>query len=542
MSAVSPVPAHSQDGTWSSLSGASSPSVRREYAGVYDRDNKRYIIFGGFNGDYVNTYFLFNEVWTLSLEGTPTWTQLSIPGTVPGERHSPQWGYDPTRNRVLIFGGYGSHLPGAPYAYLDDVWELSLSGTPTWTEIHPTGTPPSGRLAGAAVYDPMRQRFIGFGGTVGTPVDTWILNLNDEASWDTTATDGTTPNGGYGMTSVYDAKEDRMIIFGGSVSAGYYGVNNNVYELRLRPETPQWNYIDTSGLPPVARRSGTAIFDPMRNRMVIFGGWDSTENGTASFLGDTWALSFDGQPTWTQLAPAGTVPTGRDAMSAAYDPVNDRMVVFGGWSGAQMLGDTQFLSWGETSSDAVLTADQVATTGSGGKAHVEWSVLDATGVNAAIYRRTPAGKWTSLATGQVSGGRLVYTDAAVTAGTTYDYMMVVGSERGETFGGQTQVQGLSPTGVGPQGPAVLGLRSVAPNPVVDRMTVSFTLASSQSAKLELLDVAGRHVLDREVGSLGAGPHQVDLGTRGTVPAGLYFLRLTQGGHSAATRVVVSGAR
>ena len=83
---------------------------------------------------------------------------------------------------------------------------------------------------------------------------------------------------------------------------------------------------------------------------------------------------------------------------------------------------------------------------------------------------------------------------------------------------------------------------MAPNPVVDRMSVSFTLATAQAARLELMDIAGRHVLDREVGSLGAGAHQVDLNTRGTVPAGLYFLRLTQGGQTASTRVVVSGAR
>ena len=85
---------------------------------------------------------------------------------------------------MLIFGGYGRHYPNSSfYEYLNDVWELSLNGTPHWTELFPSGQTPSGRLAGAAVYDPMRQRFVGFGGTINAPVDTWVLNLRGQANW-----------------------------------------------------------------------------------------------------------------------------------------------------------------------------------------------------------------------------------------------------------------------------------------------------------------------------------------------------------------------
>src|SRR5262249_31795648 len=100
------------DGTWSGLTdGDGAPGPRREYAAIYDAANQRYLLFAGFNGDTQGTYILFNEVWTLSLDplGTPTWTHLDIPGSGPGARHSPQWGYDAARNRLLVFGGYGSH-------------------------------------------------------------------------------------------------------------------------------------------------------------------------------------------------------------------------------------------------------------------------------------------------------------------------------------------------------------------------------------------------------------------------------------------------
>src|SRR5262245_16202179 len=155
-------PASAQNGTWTSLPPAPGPGLLREYGAIFDREHQRYLLFFGRSGTQSQPYILFNDVWALDVSGTPTWSHIAISGTVPGERHSPQWGYDAARNRVLIFGGYGRHYPASPYAYLNDVWELSLSGAPQWTELFPAGQTPTGRLMGAAVYDPMRQRFVGF--------------------------------------------------------------------------------------------------------------------------------------------------------------------------------------------------------------------------------------------------------------------------------------------------------------------------------------------------------------------------------------------
>jgi hypothetical protein len=74
------------------------------------------------------------------------------------------------------------------------------------------------------------------------------------------------------------------------------------------------------------------------------------------------------------------------------------------------------------------------------------------------------------------------------------------------------------------------------------MSVSFTLPSGAPAALELLDVAGRRLLWREVGTLGAGSHRVDLAAGGQVPPGLYFVRLSQAGHVASSRVAIAGLR
>ena len=536
---VTPGSARAQDGTWSPQTTNATPGPRREYASIFNRANQCYVFFGGFNGNNQGLKILFNDVWQLSASGTPAWTQISFTGSVPGERISPQWGYDAARTRMLMFGGYGRHHPVDPLAYLDDVWELSLNGTPHWTELFPSGQAPSGRLAGAAVFDPLRQRFVGFGGTIGVPVDTWTLNLRGQANWQHVSAIGAAPNGGYAMTSVYDAKGDRMLMFGGSTNDNYYGANNDVWELDLHG-TPTWNKVVTLGTPPQARRSGTAIWDPLRNRMVIYGGFDAI-SGSDQFLADTWALDFNSPvPTWSQLVPAGTTPQKRASYNGAvYDLIHDRMIFYGGWDGNTMLSDAEFLEWGASSADAAMTPSSGATPTS---AHVDWDVQSATGTHAAIYRRDPGGAWSALGEGEVNGGHLTYDDPAVQAGNGYSYMAVVASQRGETFGGETFVQVPVTTGVQPGAALDFALRGAAPNPAADRMSVSFVLASDEPASLELLDVTGRRVLVREVGAMGTGAHRVDIGPAGQVAAGLYFLRLTQAGRVASSRVAIGGVR
>ena len=529
------------DGVWSALDTTGTrPIARREYAAVYDDVANRMVIFGGAGFAAPDPSSLYGEIWSLSLGDTPAWQQIVTTGPMPGERHSPQWGYDAARRRMLIFGGYGHHYPGGPEEYLNDVWELSLDGLPKWTELFPTGVAPAGRLAGVSVYDPLRQRFIGFGGTAGLPVDTWVLDLSGEPAWSTVNTDSTGPSGSYGMTSVFDPVRDRMLVFGGSTSDAYYGVQNTTWELRLA-DPPTWKQLTPGGTPPdglpSGRRALTSVYDPLRDRMVIYGGWDGGYTG-AAFLNEAWALDLAGDLTWIKLAPSGPIPTQRDAMSAIYDPTHDRLAVYGGWSGTDMLGDTHFLSWGGAGTSASMVASTNAQPGS---VQVRWNVLNATGPYAAVYRRQLGTPWSSVAT-RTSGpaGTVQFDDATVQSGQRYGYQLVVPSERGPKFGGEVWVTIPLSSDVSPGTAPSFALKRVCPNPVVDRFNVSFTLPTAASARVQLLDIAGRSVLDQEVGSLGAGTHTVQFsGARDQRP-GIYFVRLSQGAQSQSRRVVVQG--
>jgi hypothetical protein len=91
---------------------------------------------------------------------------------------------------------------------------------------------------------------------------------------------------------------------------------------------------------------------------------------------------------------------------------------------------------------------------------------------------------------------------------------------------------------GARGPR-LALAGAAPNPApAGAARVWFTLPDAARATLEVIDVAGRRTMRREVGALGAGRHVVDLGAAAPAP-GLYFLRLARGGTVLTTRMAVT---
>jgi hypothetical protein len=153
---------------------------------------------------------------------------------------------------------------------------------------------------------------------------------------------------------------------------------------------------------------------------------------------------------------------------------------------------------------------------------------------ATLYRRTAGADWTSL--GQVSAdgnGQVTYDDHAVSAGTRYDYRLGVLGAGTETFYGETSV--TIPAAV-----MDLALAGPRPNPGSHDLTVELSLPDGAPAMLELLDVAGRRVLAREVGGLGAGRHVLTLASGRRLGPGVYLLRLTHGGRSLTARAVIVG--
>jgi VCBS repeat protein len=87
-------------------------------------------------------------------------------------------------------------------------------------------------------------------------------------------------------------------------------------------------------------------------------------------------------------------------------------------------------------------------------------------------------------------------------------------------------------------PQHFALEGFRPNPALRAPAVAFTLADASPATIEVLDLAGRRVLLREVGGLGAGRHLVPLESSTRLAPGAYVMRLRQAGRTLSARGVV----
>ena len=92
-----------------------------------------------------------------------------------------------------------------------------------------------------------------------------------------------------------------------------------------------WTRVTTTGA--ISGRTGPAMsYDPVRQRVVLFGGGDASIR-----LGDTWEYT-SATGTWTQRVVTG--PPVRSFACMAYDPVRNVSVLFGGYNGGAPYNDT----------------------------------------------------------------------------------------------------------------------------------------------------------------------------------------------------------
>jgi N-acetylneuraminic acid mutarotase len=174
------------------------------------------------------------------------------------------------------------------------------------------------RERAAVAFDSHRGRLIVHGGnreniSSGHPVtlgDTWEWN---GSAWSELGTSG--PDFRYGAASVYDPIRRKVVFFGGyrsNFSSGTYFADT-------------WEYDGTSWLKrpvtgPSARYMHCMAFDPSRGTVVLFGGYNSF-----GFCGDTW--EWNGA-SWTLVTSTGPAP--RDSAAMCTDTANNRILLFGG--------------------------------------------------------------------------------------------------------------------------------------------------------------------------------------------------------------------
>lgn len=284
--------------SWQRATSASVPPARMRTALAWD--GTRVIMFGGsqLSGQLGDTW-----AWDGS-----TWMRLS-PASSPTPREGHAMVFDPKHARVVLFGGL---TPTAT----DETW--TFDGT-NWAPLSTLGTPPLLQWA-ALAYDEKRDVVVLSGVQAGTNNNVlWEL---DGAQWVDKQVD-VAPNITGGAVLAYDSERERVVQYGGDAIIGG-DPRDDIWEWdgvmwRLRPAPPL----------PAARQLCAIASDPVRGRVVMFGG-----QGDTIPLDDTW--EWDGR-TWRQFAGQG--PPLRVNAAMAYDGSAREVVLFGG-VGAEVYGDT----------------------------------------------------------------------------------------------------------------------------------------------------------------------------------------------------------
>ena len=538
---------------WSALSPSGGPPTARQTPqSVYDPMTQSMVMYGG--GDVGNGQTVSDLVWSLSLGGSPAWAQIGG-GAMPRSDGAAAI-FDPVRHRLVTFGG-------RPYpSYSNDVWTFDLQGN--WAKLTPTGTPPAARNAHTSIYDPVRDRMLVYGGTDSANVygDVWALSLSGSPAWTQVVTGGGPPTARAQHVAVYDSQRDRMVIHGGWGP----GDTGDMWALDLATNT--WSSVITSAGGPGFRQQHAAVYDPINDRIVMFGG------GPDNTL---WSVNFSGTPAWSQLPFTGSSPRARFGMGAVYDAPAHSMLLFGGTpsntdsvdnttSMLHLIGTPEWSQldlglelpsprenplaamdqssesfyigggccqnysdmWRTTIDHTTATlASLVSSTATAQDVKVNWWVSSTTGP--VTIERSDGSGWKLADVRTVSGtGLLQYDDRDVISGHRYGYRLIIMS--GATSAPMAEVW------IDVPGSAVaLALGGFQPNPAGAGAGVQFTLQGAAPARLEMIDVAGRQVFSREVGSLGTGEHRV--GVNGATP-GIYLLRLTQSGHTVTTKATL----
>jgi hypothetical protein len=277
------------------------PTFRRGGCLVYDAKNKRFIQFGGYDGTT-----RYNDVWEITAESAyHRWHKLSPSGTPPTAKNLAASTYVRGTTSGSVDKAYMVIWGGSSPSDLNEMHALDIStpGSESWGTITQTSAP---------------------------IVRSYLTNHMVGKSTASNTTD--------------------LYLFGGWGAARY----NDLYRCTFNVNTPTavtWTTLKANGTAgnPTIRSGCGMIYDSANNRLIISGGYSGS-----TYLADAWQFSI-GAGTFSQLSPTGTAPGGRELGAIAYDSVNHRAIIIGGWQGSAATGRNDIIQLSLTSGSEAWT-------------------------------------------------------------------------------------------------------------------------------------------------------------------------------------------
>jgi hypothetical protein len=223
--------------------------------------------------------------------------------------------YDEKRNVLVLYGGGPVELGKCS----QETWEWDGEN---WARKDVP--PPTACDHVRMVYDSASGESILFSGLDPSeqPVnETWSWNGEE---WKLLSEEGPESRGHFGL--VYDPSHEQILLYGGYAST----VTDEFWVWKDNA----WEEVNFPG-PGTLSHFGMA-YDIAANALYIFGGANSTST-FSSLTDETWVLR-DGR--WSELSPTNS-PSKRGAPAMGYDPVRERIVLYGGFgSNRNDLDDT----------------------------------------------------------------------------------------------------------------------------------------------------------------------------------------------------------
>jgi Galactose oxidase, central domain/Kelch motif len=303
--------------TWTAID-ASGPAARWDHTLSADPATGGLVLFGGRDAAGAP----LGDSWVYAVEDG-SWEPLEGPAPAPRFGHAVA--IDTEHRALYLFGGQADGE-----TFFNDTWRFDLDAR-SWSEI-PTGADrPSPRYGTSAVLDGKGNLLVSHGFTFeGRFDDTWSLDPESGIWTDLSPASETRPLKRCLHEAVWDAGQDRMLLYGGCSSG--FGPCPQGDLWAFDPATRIWTDLTPSASP--AARSNPALVRDDANGVI----WLIDGLTEAGYTADLWTLDLSGEaPAWIETSQGSVVPEPRASHDATI--LDGDIYLFGGNSNLGPLAD-----------------------------------------------------------------------------------------------------------------------------------------------------------------------------------------------------------